>query len=46
MIDALMEDPGISGRFASNGRVIRKKGYPMVEEHNFLYLANEIRRQG
>jgi hypothetical protein len=41
MIDALLADSSISNRYVANGNLLRRKGYPFIEDHNFLYLARE-----
>ena len=41
MIQFLSEDPLIAGDFETNGNLLRRKGYPFIEDHNFLYLVHE-----
>jgi hypothetical protein len=41
MIGLLREDPAIGEAFACRGNLIRRRGYPIIEDHNFLYLANQ-----
>jgi len=40
-IDILKKDVKINQKFARYGNLIRLKGYPFIEDHNFLYLANK-----
>jgi tRNA A37 methylthiotransferase MiaB len=42
MMSLLIKDKKINESFAMQGNLIRKKGYPFVEDHNFLYLAKEF----
>lgn len=39
MIRKLLAEPGVGRRLARNGNLLRRHGYPFVEDHNFLYLA-------
>jgi hypothetical protein len=41
MIQLLLQDPLISRDFEAHGNLLRRKGYPFIEDHNFLYLVNE-----
>ena len=41
MIGALMDDVAIQESFVANGNLVRRKGYPFIEDHNFLYLVHE-----
>ena len=41
MIRSLMEDEAIRDAFVSKGNLVRRRGYPFIEDHNFLYLAHE-----
>jgi radical SAM family protein len=41
MIELLLQDSFIQNNFASNGNLLRRKGYPFIEDHNFLYLVRE-----
>jgi radical SAM superfamily enzyme YgiQ (UPF0313 family) len=41
MIETLFLDSSISSEFTSHGNLIRRKGYPFIEDHNFLYLVHE-----
>lgn len=41
MIEALMIDPEIGGTFVAHGNLLRRKGYPFIEDHNFLYIIHE-----
>jgi hypothetical protein len=42
MMDMLMIDRDVNQNFAQYGNLIRLKGYPFIEDHNFLYLAKEF----
>jgi radical SAM superfamily enzyme YgiQ (UPF0313 family) len=42
MIDGLLDDASIRDDFAANGNLLRRKGYPFVEDHNFLYLVQGL----
>jgi len=42
MMDILMNDRDVNQNFAQYGNLIRLKGYPFIEDHNFLYLAKEF----
>ena len=46
MIDALMSDASIQRDFVANGNLLRRKGYPFIEDHNFLYLVQESQNKG
>ncbi|HJQ25459.1 MAG TPA: radical SAM protein [Blastocatellia bacterium] len=41
MIEALMGEAEVRENFVPNGNLIRRKGYPFIEDHNFLYLVHE-----
>jgi tRNA A37 methylthiotransferase MiaB len=41
MIEKLLADKEIARHYVSHGNLVRRKGYPFIEDHNFLYLANE-----
>jgi radical SAM superfamily enzyme YgiQ (UPF0313 family) len=41
MIAALMDDVSARDKFVANGNLVRRKGYPFIEDHNFLYLVQE-----
>lgn len=41
MIGLLSEDPSIRDDFIANGNLLRRRGYPFIEDHNFLYLVDE-----
>lgn len=43
MIAKLCEHAEVKDRFAVQGNLLRRRGYPFIEDHNFLYLANEHR---
>jgi len=43
MIARLRELPEVEAGFAVQGNLLRRRGYPFIEDHNFLYLANEHR---
>lgn len=43
MIARLRELPEVADRFSVQGSLLRRRGYPFIEDHNFLYLANEHR---
>lgn len=42
MIDSLMDDESIASVFVAKGNLIRRRGYPLIEDHSFLYLAREL----
>jgi hypothetical protein len=44
MIARLREFPEIEAGFAVQGHLLRRRGYPFIEDHNFLYLAHELKR--
>ena len=46
MIGALMADDSIQHDFVANGNLLRRKGYPFIEDHNFLYLVRENQAKG
>ncbi len=41
MIENLLADKDIAAKYTTHGNLVRRKGYPFIEDHNFLYLANE-----
>jgi anaerobic magnesium-protoporphyrin IX monomethyl ester cyclase len=41
MIHMLLDDPLVARDFEMNGNLLRRKGYPFIEDHNFLYLVRE-----
>lgn len=41
IIDTLSEDPSILRDFVAHGNLLRRRGYPFIEDHNFLYLVHE-----
>jgi hypothetical protein len=41
MVSLLMDDPSVARDFVSHDNLIRRRGYPFLESHNFLYLARE-----
>ena len=41
MIELLSKDPSITRDFEWNGNLLRRRGYPFIEDHNFLYLVHE-----
>ena len=41
MIEALMSDADVARDFVAHGNLIRRKGYPFIEDHNFLYIIHE-----
>lgn len=41
MIEALMSDADVARSFETHGNLIRRKGYPFIEDHNFLYIIHE-----
>jgi hypothetical protein len=46
MIGALMADTSIRQDFVANGNLLRRKGYPFIEDHNFIYLVRESQAKG
>ncbi|MFX0132744.1 MAG: radical SAM protein, partial [Candidatus Hodarchaeota archaeon] len=42
MIPKIMKDEEMNKKFAVRENLIRKKGFPFIEVHNFLYLANKF----
>lgn len=44
MIEKLLNVPSIQQSFVANGNLLRRKGYPFIEDHNFLYLVKENER--
>ena len=40
LLGALLEDPSVRESFASNGNLLRRRGFPFIEDHNFLYLTH------
>lgn len=41
MIELLLLDPPIRSKYVAHGNLLRRRGYPFIEDHNFLYLARE-----
>lgn len=41
MIEALLAGDGVAATFRRQGSLLRRRGYPLIEDHNFLYLAHE-----
>lgn len=41
MVAALLADGEVSRDFVAHGNLLRRKGYPFIEDHNFLYLIRE-----
>jgi hypothetical protein len=41
MMARLLSDGGIARDFVGHDNLIRRRGYPFLESHNFLYLARE-----
>jgi Radical SAM superfamily len=41
MINALLDDASIRESYVANGNLLRSRGYPFIEDHNFLYLIQE-----
>ncbi|MGB9179550.1 MAG: B12-binding domain-containing radical SAM protein [Pyrinomonadaceae bacterium] len=41
MITALLDDASIREGYVANGNLLRRRGYPFIEDHNFLYLIQE-----
>jgi hypothetical protein len=41
LMAALMADPLVARDYVLHGHLIRRRGYPFIEGHNFLYLARE-----
>ncbi|HEV7892049.1 MAG TPA: B12-binding domain-containing radical SAM protein [Pyrinomonadaceae bacterium] len=41
MLESLLEDDAVSRDFVAHGNLLRRKGYPFIEDHNFLYLIRE-----
>jgi len=46
MIALLLDEAAIKSDFVPHGNLLRRKGFPFIEDHNFLYLANEDERLG
>jgi len=46
MIEVLMDNESIASTFVAKGNLLRRCGYPFIEDHNFLYLARELLQQG
>jgi radical SAM superfamily enzyme YgiQ (UPF0313 family) len=46
MICALLGDASIHRDFVANGNLVRRRGYPFIEDHNFLYLIRERESNG
>jgi len=45
MIERLLAEPELSRDYVANGNLVRKRGYPFIEGHNFLYLAHDARKK-
>jgi hypothetical protein len=45
MIRRLQEDTAIRRDYEACGNLLRRKGYPFIEDHNFLYLVRESQAQ-
>jgi hypothetical protein len=43
MIRRLLEDDLIRRDYEAYGNLLRRRGYPFIEDHNFLYLVRESR---
>jgi hypothetical protein len=41
MIEELLAEDSIHNNYVANGNLLRRKGYPFIEDHNFLYLVQE-----
>jgi hypothetical protein len=41
MIGSLLADDSIREHYVAHGNLLRRKSYPFIEDHNFLYLAHE-----
>lgn len=41
MIELLSEDPSIRDEFVAHGNLLRRRGFPFIEDHNFLYLVHQ-----
>ncbi len=41
MIEELVVEESIRNKYVANGNLLRRKGYPFIEDHNFLYLVQE-----
>jgi hypothetical protein len=41
MIESLLTDELVSEHYVAHGNLLRRKDYPFIEDHNFLYLARE-----
>ena len=46
MIAALLADESIQRDYAASGNLLRRKGYPFIEDHNFLYLVQQSLANG
>jgi len=42
MLHRLMEVPAMRDRFSRQGHLLRRHGYPLIEDHNFLYMAHDL----
>jgi hypothetical protein len=40
MIGALMSGPSVAAKYVAHGNLVRRRGYPFIEGHNFLYVAH------
>src|ERR1041384_7698348 len=41
MIELLLEDLSIRDEFVAHGTLLRRRGFPFIEDHNFLYLVHQ-----
>lgn len=41
MLASLLAEDSIRERYLAHGNLLRRQGYPFIEDHNFLYLARE-----
>lgn len=46
MLEALCADASVSRDYIAHGNLLRRKGYPFIEDHNFLYLIQENAEHG
>jgi anaerobic magnesium-protoporphyrin IX monomethyl ester cyclase len=44
LIGALLDDRSVAESFSANGNLLRRKGFPFIEDHNFLYLAQQAEK--
>ena len=45
LMSLLQEEAALRERFYFHGNLMRRRGYPAVEEHNFLYLSHRLRQE-